>query len=767
MPIVDRRDFLKFAIGGAVGTLFSPLPWVPMDEVAKWSQRWSPIPEKGGTSYLNSTCKLCPGNCGIRVRLIEKKRAIKIEGHPNHPVNRGGLCPLGLAGLQYLYHEDIRVKQPLKRVGARGKGEWKPLSWEEALGELTAHLKELRQNNLSHTLALLDGQGSGSQALLMSRFVKAYGSPNVVRPYQQADLEESLTQTMHGFRAGLAYDLPRAQYLLSFGSALLDGWGTPTWVAQAYQEWRKTPAQGRAKLVQIDSLASTTASLADEWFAIKPGTEGHLALGLAQVMIEKGWYNKEYVQGRTSGLDSLQEVLKEYTPEKVSHLTGLSKEAILKISRDFTSAKQPLAVWGKGKGELPGSLFEAAAVHTLNLLAGSINKSGGVYLQEGFSPATWPKLGLDSLAEKGLAQARLDGAFSQKYPLSGQLLNQFFAKAAQKTPYPVNILLINEANPAFSLTGGHFEQALEQIPYLVSFSSLMDETTALADLILPAPTFLERWDDGYNSRGVPFPVYGITKPVLPPLHQTRPAGEVFIALAKALGGSVQEALPFESMEAVVKQAAKGVYEMKKGRLTDGPLPEAGKYSSASFESFDKFWEQLVAQGTWYHLEDKGEAGKTKAAFPAGVFLAGQNKSVQAHGESPEESPLLLVPSSLMLLQAGYWANPPFLTKYLGEETLTRNDLVAQIHPETAKSLSLREGEVVEIQSARGKAKVRIALFEGAMPKVIFAALGLGHQAFDPTLKNRGANLYPILDTTVDPMTGLEVPRPTRVKIKKA
>jgi menaquinone reductase, molybdopterin-binding-like subunit len=137
MPI-DRRDFLKFVLGGALGTVVSPMPWVSMDEVAKWSQRWAPIPGKGEPAFITSTCKLCPGGCGIRVRVIQKERAVKIDGNPNHPVNRGGLCPLGLAGLQYLYHEDIRVKTPMKRDGARGGGKWKPISWEEALDRKSA-----------------------------------------------------------------------------------------------------------------------------------------------------------------------------------------------------------------------------------------------------------------------------------------------------------------------------------------------------------------------------------------------------------------------------------------------------------------------------------------------------------------------------------------------------------------------------------------------------------------------------------------------------
>jgi anaerobic selenocysteine-containing dehydrogenase len=760
---IDRRDFLKFVVGGAVGTVISPLPWMSMDEVAKWSQRWAPVPGKGGDSYISSTCKLCPGVCGIRVRRIEGKRAVKIEGNPYHPVNLGGMCPLGLAGLQYLYQEDIRVKSPLKRAGGRGSGHWKPISWEEAIAEVTSRLKELRQNNLTHTVAFLNGEGEGSQVQLVARFFRAYGSPNYIQPFQLSDLEAILTQSIHGVRTRMSYDLPRAKYVLSFGSALLDGWGNPCWTARSFQEWRRDSQQGRTKLIQVDTMATTTASLADEWVALKPGSEGVLALGLAQVMIEKGWIDTAFIRSKISGLEELKGLLnKNFTPDQVAGETTLNPEIIINLARDFSSSKQPVALWGKGKGELPVSLFEAQAVHLLNLLTGSVNRPGGVYLQPDFSYASWPKLSLDETARKGIAQSRLDGAFSAEYPKTGQLAGSFFANTILKKPYPINVLLINEANPVFSFGEKDILQAVDRIPFVVSFSSFMDETTSLADLVLPSSTFLERWGDSYGSLGVPFPVYGLTKPILPPIYETRSVGEVILGLTKSLGGTIQEAFPFENMEQVIKLSAKGIYDSGKGRLTDGPPSENGKSSLSSFESFEKFWEQLVVQGTWYQPENKGEAGKRRWDFSSSALLTRTPEKVQ----SGQEYPFWMVPQSLLLLQSGYFPNPPFLTKYLGEETLKKNKLVVQMHPDTARAISLREGDLVEIKSVKGRIEARLHLFEGVRPDCVSVPLGMGHKAYDPTLKNRGANPYPMLDTLVDPSTGMDVAWATRVNIKK-
>jgi len=767
MPI-DRRDFLKFVLGGAVGTVISPMPWVSMDEVAKWSQRWAPIPEKGEPGFISSTCKLCPGGCGIRVRVIQKERAVRIEGNPNHPVNRGGLCPIGLAGLQYLYHEDIRVKTPMRRDGARGEGKWKAVSWDEALNQVALKLKELKAKNQPHTLSFLDGEGDGSQARLVKRFLQVFGSPNLLRPFQLREMEEVLTEAVHGQRLGLSYDLPRSQYVLSFGSALLDGWGNPTWTAQAYQEWRGDSAK-KTKVVQIEPLASTTASLADEWVAIKPGSEGVLALGLAQAMVEKEWYRKESVQAHTTGLADLREILNaKYTADQVAGETEIPKETILRLAKEFATAKQPVALWGKGKGETPLSLFEAQAVHLLNILVGSVNQAGGVYLrsERGASQTTVKKDKKDKKGkdetptETGSREARVDEALSLNYPLPGQRMEAFFENVSRNHPYAVNVLMIHEANPAFHLGAKAVKAALDQIPLVVSFSSFMDETTQLADLILPVPTFLERWDDQINCLGVPYSVYGLVKPVLPPLFETKSLGDVLLNLARKLGGSLQAALPFETMEEVVKQSAKKVYESKKGWLADGLIHEGGK--GASFDSFDKFWEQLVAKGTWYDLENKGAEVKEKWNLRPATFKTAPPKPAQSAGERA----LWMVPQSLLLLRSDYWPNPPFLTKYLGEETLVKDRLVAQIHPKTAGSLGVKEGQTIEMQSAKGKIKAQVHLFEGARPNCLFVPLGMGHTAFDSTLQCRGDNPYPMLDAEMDPQTGWPVAWATRVKISK-
>jgi anaerobic selenocysteine-containing dehydrogenase len=168
---LSRRCFLSLVAGGAAGTALSPLPWKLTDDSSIWSQNWpwTPVPPDGEGTYTLSTCTLCPGGCGISVRKIDD-RAIKIEGAKGHPLNDGGICILGLSGLQMLYGP-TRVQSPLKRVGERGQGQWKAISWEQAIGEVAEKLGEIRGRGNPQSVACIAAKDTGTVGRLLRRFM--------------------------------------------------------------------------------------------------------------------------------------------------------------------------------------------------------------------------------------------------------------------------------------------------------------------------------------------------------------------------------------------------------------------------------------------------------------------------------------------------------------------------------------------------------------------------------------------------------------------
>ncbi len=783
----ERRDFLKFAVGAVVGIHCSPAPWWLMNDVALWTQNWSwrPSPQKGPVSYVNSTCKLCPGGCGIKVRLVGKL-PVKIEGDPLHPVNQGGLCPLGLSGLQFLYSPS-RITNPLKRIGGRGEGNWQEITWEEAIAEVVEKLKDLRVNREPNTVACINGDRCDTMSKLLDRFLKAYGSPNHIYMPSVQDTYDLTLNLMQGADGGIGFDLENTRYILSFGCSLIEGWGSPVRMMLAHNAWKANKSGRRPHLVQIESRSSVTAGKADKWIPASPGTEGALALGIAYVIIDEHLYDDNFVMNYTHGFDKFKDlVLKEYSPEAVSKTTHVSKETIIRIAREFATNKPSIALWGRGKGSMPSGLYESMAIHSLNALVGNINNPGGVLTQKDIPVTLWPEVAIDDFAKEGHNKARIDNFKGLNHRVYHRLQNMV-DNIKEEAGYPINVLFVYQANPYFSTPDNpSFIEATKKINLIVSFSSYMDETASQADLVLPNHTYLERWDDALTPVGLQYPVMGITRPVTKPIFNTQHTGDVLLKMAKALGGSVATSLPWRSFGDLLKETVKGLFDYGKGVVSHTEPGESWKIlkeegPSLRFASANGMWKGMVNSGPWYnpvyefgHLDEAFKTPTRKFEFVS-TELARQcpdaeERTLMPHYEpivkEVEEYPLVLVPYESMIIANGAVGNPPFMTKLINDTVLEKNDLLVEINPETAKEHGLSEGDYVEILSIKGKLRVRVHLYEGAMPGIINMPSGLGHTAYDEYLKGKGANPNQIMTVVQEPVSGLALSWGTRVKLIK-
>ncbi|MCJ7617159.1 MAG: molybdopterin-dependent oxidoreductase, partial [Desulfobacterales bacterium] len=544
---VGRRSFLSFIIGGAAGTAITPLPWKLMDDSSIWSQNWpwTPVPQDGEYSYVNSVCTLCPGGCGITVRKVDD-RAVKIEGMKGYPVNAGGICVLGLSGLQLLYGP-TRVKTPLKRAGKRGEGKWAKISWDEAITEVAKKLSEIRSKGESHSVGSIVNADSGTVSKLFQRFLRAYGSPNFMTMPSMQDSYKMTLQLMQGVNAQAGFDAENADFILSFGSGIIDGWGSPVRMFKANSAWK---ANGK-KVVQIEPRLSNTAAKSDKWIPIKPGTEAALALGLANVIITNSQHSKMISQ--SSGFESFKKLVQnEYSTDKVSKITGIDSASIVSLAKAFARASKPLAICGRGQGSTPGSLNEFMAVHALNALVGNINEQGGVWAVPETDYIKWPEVKLDNTAASGVQKERVDGAGS-KYSNAKSLLNRL-AEVVNSGDGSLEALFVTGANPLYSMPDSKaMKKAFDSIPFVVSFSSYMDETASDSDLILPNHVSLERYEDVPTTSGLQKNIIGLVRPVVKPQFSTKNVGDTIMLIAKALGGSIAEAFPWDSYEACLKE----------------------------------------------------------------------------------------------------------------------------------------------------------------------------------------------------------------------
>ncbi|HEX9119264.1 MAG TPA: molybdopterin-dependent oxidoreductase, partial [Terriglobales bacterium] len=524
----DRRNFLRFAAGGAVGVATSGVSLKGISTLnAAIDSEQARVPS-GPESWATGVCNMCPGGCGLRVRLIGN-RAIKIQGNPLHPVNRGGLCPKGMAGLQELYHPD-RLRKTLRNTGTRDIPRWKEISSDEALGLLTERMRKLRDSGEARSLVVVDRQRSGLLPRLLSRFMAAYGSPNYVTMPTGLDALQAAIYAQQGVTEQVAYDFSNSRYVLSFGVNLLEGWGAPVAMMRAFSRWRDVVSGRRAKFVQIEPRFSMTAARADEWVPIRPGTEATLALGMAYVLISEGLYDADFVREHTFGFEDWQDaegnshtgfkslVKSEYRLNDAATVTGVPADTILRLAREAAQNRPVLAIGDRHNSSLPGNVYAAMAVHSLNGLLGSIDVPGGVLVQQQL-----PGQALVSNAKDPLLPS------AQTHVANAGELPQAIVS---KRPYPVQMLLLNQVNPVFALpNGAAFRSAMRDVPFIVSVSSFLDDTAVLADLVIPAPTGLESWQDGGTPPTVANAMVSIAPPAVRPRKDVRHPGDVMLKVA--------------------------------------------------------------------------------------------------------------------------------------------------------------------------------------------------------------------------------------------
>ncbi|HUC74936.1 MAG TPA: molybdopterin-dependent oxidoreductase, partial [Vicinamibacterales bacterium] len=283
---MKRRDFIKLTAvtgtGAALTACGNPehqlIRFVPDDDLVPGIAEWKP-----------SVCPLCRAGCGVTVRVMDAdletvrngqegvvtiKAAKKLEGQPGHPVSRGGLCPRGQAAIQITYHPD-RLTAPMKRTGARGSGEYRQITWDDAIEELVSRLDALTDRR---ALACIARPRHSRRLELVAEFLARFGAPAPIgfEPFGE-DVLRHANGLSYGRRQLPTFDLARAKCVVSFGADFLGTWNSPVAQNASYGEMRQGRTGARGAFIQIESRMSLSGASADEWVAIRPGTEGVLA----------------------------------------------------------------------------------------------------------------------------------------------------------------------------------------------------------------------------------------------------------------------------------------------------------------------------------------------------------------------------------------------------------------------------------------------------------------------------------------------------------
>jgi menaquinone reductase, molybdopterin-binding-like subunit len=724
--MMHRRDFIKLtAVTGTSATLASCghpehqlIRFIPDEELVPGVAEWKP-----------SVCPLCRAGCGLTVRVMEAEADVvrngqqgvvkigaakKLEGQPDHPINHGGLCPRGQAAIQITYHPD-RLTQPWKRTGARFSGEMTAVSWDDAIVELLARLDALVTANEQAQLAILTRPGRSRRLELFAEFAKRFGAPAPVAVELFADDVLRRANAMSFGRDQLpTFDLAHSRHVIGFGADFLGTWNSPVAQSFGYGEMRQANPQIRGTFVQIEARMSQTGANADEWIPIPPGTEGVLALGIARLIIENKLRPADAAGQAGRAIDGWAGGLGQFTPERVETITGVPIRRLERLARHFAERRPSVAIVGGVALAHTNGLFTALAVNALNALLGSVGVEGGMNFVTPFDPA------------RGLAQDRTN--------------RDTFAKLTS-----ARILLLDGADPVFaSPKAWRVRESMAQIPFIASFGSFIDDTSGLADLILPDHSFLESWTENLPEAGAGVAVVNVAGPVMRPLHQTRATPDVIIEVAGKLKTPI--ALPWKSFD-----------DMLKASLSDEAWTAAQKQGWAIQQSPVVSRQSSVT----------GRQSSVPPSSPPRDGLKTVPYSEATFDGDPGAFPFYFLPYASQAFGDGSLAHLPWLQEMPDPLTSAMWSSWVELNPATARKLNIETGDLVDISSTQGTVRAPAVLSPGIAPDVVAMPVGQGHGTFTRYASDRGVNPISILAPVTEPETGSLAWAATRVKIARA
>ncbi len=680
---IKRRDFLKvLGVTGAGAGLVG----CSTDQVEKLIPYVIPPEEitPGIATWYSSACGECSAGCGVWVKTMEG-RAIKLEGNPNHPVSQGALCARGHSGLQALYNPD-RIRQPLRRNG----DDFEPISWEEAEAFLADGVGGAGSN-----LLLLSGRTGPTLSRLMDEVAEATGGRRVeYEALSEAPLREA-ARIAFGRDEVPTFDFAAADFIVSFGADFLETWLSPVEHARGFARSSGVDdgTREKARFVFLGPRLSLTGQNADDWFPIRPGSEGVVALALASALAQRG-----------GDAGPFGELLRAYDLQGAASQAGVPVETLQELTDQLASANAPLILGPGVAGHHVNATASNLAALVLNGLAGAVGTT--VHFAH-------PDLAAPSSSYQELADA----------------IEEMAAGTLQA-------VVIHGTNPAYSLPEGTgFRSALGNVGFKVAITPQMDETAALADLILPDRHYLETWGDSNPRPGT----WTVQQPVMQPVphFDSRPCGDLLLGVLRRLGHDA---------------GAETFHDYLQNRW--GDLHAAAGSPGGTFQ---EFWREVLRTGL---------AEFPAEALPEAVLQAPDRAlTFDAPTLEGSDDDLALVVYPSPRFGDGRGANRPWLQELPDPVSKIGWHSWVEMHPDTGRERGIRRGDIVRLRTSHGEVEVPVWLYPGIRPDTVAVAMGAGHENYGRYADGKGVNVMDLLDAQVEQPSGSLVLLGTRVSVE--
>jgi anaerobic selenocysteine-containing dehydrogenase len=636
---------------------------------------------------------------------MKNGRLVKVTGDPDSPTSRGYICAKGKAAPELLYHPD-RLKYPLKRTGDRGENKWQRIGWDEALDTISEGFLKVKREFGAESIVGARGTGRPYYGLF-HRFLNCLGTPNRL----------GFAHTCYGPRLAVSAmtcgNLPVCDYY-GFGGTYpgcVLVWGcniTETGASDGMCGYQLTEAlQKGAKLIVVDPRRTSLAARADHWLQIRPGTDAALALGMLHTIIAEGLYDKDFVSRWTTGFDSLVERVESYTPEKVAGITWIPEEAIRSAARTYATTRPAGIQWGVSLDQGVNNFQTSRAILLLSGITGNIDVPGGDVLWVPPDGVVVQAQRLNpgfEMPEKLAPEMRLKKIGGNKYKIPSTINSDDFIEAVlSHKPYPVKMLFIMGSN----LLIGHSNvlqmvEALRKIDLTVAVDMFMTPTTQMADIVLPAASWLET-DDVADLH---FVWCVLARQKVATIGECRDDKQILFDLAHRLG--LEDSFPWQDVREycdwVLKDTGINFEEFKKVGILKGDM-RYRKYEQEGFKTpsgkFEFYCATLAAMGydpLPYYIEPTESPYATPEIFREYPLIITTGARIEAffHSEGRQIKSLRRL-------------NP---------------DPLVEIHPDTAAGIGVKNGDWVSIESPRGgKIKQRARLTDGIHPGVVSAQHG--------------------------------------------
>ncbi len=686
-------------------------------------------PAKDTARSMFSACDMCFNKCGLIAR-VEKGVVRKLDPNPKSLKSRGMLCARGNAGIKQLYDPD-RLKYPLLRKGPRGEGRWQRLSWDQALDHAAEQMERIGKEYTR--CGFLFMAGTDMQSTFVHRLAEAYGSYNVISHESNCLLSRNRA-FLDTFGVVPTPDVLNCKYVVMPGANRFEALVTPDSMDLM------TAMQNGSKLVVLDPRYTKTAALASEWHAIKPGTDMAFFLAVAHVIIAEELYDKKFVAEMTSGFEEFRTHVKPYTPQWAARETDIPARDIKRIARELAAAAPAAMVYpGRRSSDYKDSTQIRRAYAIVNALLGNWDRKGGLIVPKkvkagGISmEAPWYDDNPEDRVDAERAQMMFDEEGSFKHTRDAVIEGQ---------PYPIKGWMTYKTNPM--QTGANRNKTIEMIhklDFMMSVDITMSDTAWLADLVLPAPSYLER-EDPLSAFLASSTCSGVItrNPVVPALFESKPVFWIVKELAKRL--DLAEHFDFTIADFRNTQLEK--------------IPEVAL-------AIEKDGVYNIT-GPSYGLH-KGKPFKTRSQK-----IEILNSRYKEHGVDPMPvyTPPAKVPRNQFRIVVGRNA-------YITQSASTNNSLLWElepenalwIHPRPAEKLGIRNQDMVEVKSSVGKGRLKARVTRDTRPDTVYMDTGFG--AISKGLTNifgKGACIAEVLEDAADRVSGNMAMHETFVSVSK-